>query len=259
MFKRTLIAGAAMAALFATAAPAQSALSDAQRDEVRDIVRDYILENPDIIEEALILLQMQMIAEEQAEATQRVADSLDELVRDERDFAIGPEDAPIQIVEFFDYNCGVCRSGAGWLQELMDEHGDNVRIVFKESPIFMNSRPGSGFAARAALAAIQQDRYFDFHFALMNHQGAISEPVVRDIASSLDLNLRWLDNAMNEDAISEHVEDNLDLLQRVQGAEDGGVSTPFFVVNGQPVRGLNSPLLDALVADALAEHAASAG
>ncbi len=251
MLQRTLIAGLVMAAFAAPAASAQSGLNETERDEVREIVRDYILENPSIIEEALILLQAQIQAEEAAELASlqsNIPAEADALLRDPRDFAIGPEDAPVQIVEFFDYNCGFCRRSTEWVREVIETHGDNVRVVFKESPIFMTSNPGSGFAARAALASIQQDRYLDFHFALMEHEGGISEPVVRDIARSLNINMRWLQNVMDEEAIALQLDETLELGERV-----GMRGTPYFIINGTPVGGFNVPLLDALLAEGLAQ------
>lgn len=236
----------ALACAFAPAAGAQS-LSATERDEVRELVREYILSNPSIIEEAIILLQAEREAEEAAENRARIAAETDALLHDPRDFAIGPEDAPVQIVEFFDYNCGFCRRSAGWVRDLVEEHPDQVRVVFKESPIFMTTREGSGFAARAALASIQQDAYFDFHFALMESPGSITEEAVREIASAQGLNRRWLDNAMNDEAIDAHITDTLALGDRI-----GMRGTPFFVVNGEPVDGANFALLDTLVNDALA-------
>lgn len=222
--------------------------SDAEQGEIESLVRDYILENPEIIEDALVALQLKREMAEVAAAETNILENWDALAFNANDFSVGPEDAPVTIIEFFDYNCGFCKTSATYVQELIDTHGDDVRIVFKETPIFADRYDGSTAAARAALAAIPQDQYLDLHFALMAHRGVLDARAVNKIAKEEGLRMRWLTNAMAEPEIDAHIEATLALGETV-----GLRGTPYFIVNGQPVNGANFDLIDALIAEALAD------
>lgn len=226
---------------FAGSSSAQ-ALSEEQRAEIRDIVRDYILENPSIIEEAIVALEEQRRAEEAEALRTAIAENQEQIFSSPAHFATGPEDAPVRIVEFFDYNCGFCRRSASWVRETIETHGDDVRFVFVESPIFLQSREGSGVAARAALAARNQDRYLDLHFALMEYDGAVTPEVVMSIAEEIGLDMERLTADMEDEALHAQLDANLDAADAV-----GLEGTPYFIVNGEPVRGARFEDLDALI------------
>ena len=93
-------------------------------------------------------------------ARQAVVDNRDALYNQASDPAIGPDDAEITVVEFFDYRCGYCKRSLDFVSGLPAKHDGKVRVVFKEYPILS---PQSRQAALAALAAKKQGKYFEMH------------------------------------------------------------------------------------------------
>jgi protein-disulfide isomerase len=246
---RALIA--VFAVLFAALPAAAQSFSAEQEDEIRRLVREYLISNPEVIEEAVIELQARR--EQQLIENQRAAimGLQDELFNDPRDFAVGPVDAPVQIAEFFDYNCPYCRASAPWVKTTLETYPDLVRFVFKEAPIFADSRESSDLASRAAVAAIAEGAYLDFHFALMDTSGTIPISQVRQIAENAGINWRRAQSIMDAEETGAHLEDGLDLLDAI-----GATGTPAFVINGELVTGADLDRLDQLVAAALAEGGA---
>ncbi len=237
----TAIAGAAG---LSSLASAQDAPFDAAEEAaIEDVVRDYILENPDII---LLALQ-ELEFKPQREA---IAANWDAIVNDPRDFAVGPVDAPVTIVEFFDYNCGFCKRSATWMQDVLETHEGQVRMVFKEAPIFADRAEGSGLGAKAALSAINQDKYLELHFALMAERGQLDRSGVIRVARDQGLDMRWLLNEMAEERHQAHIDDTLALLGSIA---QGRMSTPFLIINGQPVAGADFDRLNTLLEESLAE------
>jgi protein-disulfide isomerase len=224
-----------------------SLFSAEEQDELRRLVREYLIANPEVIEEAVFALQDKRDAEQAAERRAAIASLQDQLYNDPRDFAVGPVDAPVQIVEFFDYNCSFCRRSAPWVKELLETHGDNVRFVFKETPIFADRSESSSVGAKAAVAAIAEGRYLDLHFAMMEASGTIPVSQVQRYAQDAGLNWRRLQPTMDAPETAAHLEDGLNLLDAI-----GATGTPAFVVNGEMVAGADFEQLDALVEAALA-------
>ena len=142
------------------------------KDEVREIVREYLLENPEIIREALIELQKK-------EDLASINAVRDQILHDPRDVTIGPDDAKVTIVEFFDYNCSFCKRSTDWLVKAVEEHPDDIRVIFKEMPLLDGRTKTSRNAARAALAANEQDKYFKMHVALMAERSLTEERILK--------------------------------------------------------------------------------
>lgn len=222
-------------------------LTQAQIEAIRALVHDYIMSNPELVEDALIALDERREQERLEEQRAAIAAAQDRLLHDERDFAVGPEDARVTIVEFFDYNCAYCKRSADWVRETLDAYPQDVRFIFKETPIFADEVESSGYAARAALASQNQNKYLDLHFALMAVNGDMTIDQVKDVARSKGLNIRWLDRDAGEEGHDVHVEENLTLAREV-----GMRGTPTFIVNGELVGGAHLDRLDGLVQAGLA-------
>jgi protein-disulfide isomerase len=200
----------------------------AQRDEIRELVRSYLLANPEIIVEALNLLEERQKAEEAASRTTVLRERLAELRDDPRTPAFGPPGADVAIVQFFDYRCPYCKQVVGPLAEL--QRGDGrVRIVYKELPIL---GPDSVVAARAALAAHLQGAYQRFHAALMARRGAYDDAAIGAIAAELGLDAARLRADMNRPEIAAQIDRN-----RVLARDLGIRGTPAFVIGAELVPG----------------------
>ena len=219
---------------------AQAAPSASDKAEIEEIVRAYLLENPEIIREALIELQRKEAEAELARTTDVIAELSDQLFFDPRDYSVGPKDAKVQLVEFFDYNCGFCKRSTDWLQETMAKHPDDVRVVFKEMPSLTGPTGTSFTAARAALAAQRQGKYSKFHFALMNER-ALTEKRIMQLADINGLDSDQLARDMEDAAIERQIQDNLDLARQIPAL----TGTPFFVINDEFVSGAGIAELNA--------------
>lgn len=216
-------------------AQAQSEKAPANKAEIEAIVQDYLMNNPEIIRDALIALGER----EKREQIQRVAK---ELRHDNRDFAMGPKDAKVTIVEFFDYNCSFCKKSTDWLQNVMVKYPKDVRVVFKELPILERRTRTSRNAARAALAAKRQGKYNEMHIALMRG-GELSSNFINGAAKKMGLNMKKFEADMKDDAIEQQIEDAMELASRIPDL----TGTPFFVINDQFLASGNTQALQALL------------
>lgn len=247
---RALIGGLALAlaALVPAAADDAAEFTEPEEEAIRTIVREYLLEHPEVIEEAIYELQRQREARRTALQRAAIAANDEALFHDPRDFAIGPADAPVQIVEFFDYNCPYCRSSAPWVKRMIDEHGDQIRFIFKEAPIFASSRESSDLGARVAVEAAARGKYLDFHFTMMDSSGTLPVARVRQIAEEVGLNWNRVERAIESPETTQQLEDGLDLL-----AEIGGDGTPAFVLEGELIQGAATERLERTIRDILGE------
>jgi len=103
-------------------------------DALGEAIRSYLLENPAVMAEVFENTQKYLIAEDEKRQSEILKKNSDALHNDKRDFSIGRPDAPITVVEFFDYNCGYCKRAFPDIMKLTQKNPD-VRVVFKEVPI----------------------------------------------------------------------------------------------------------------------------
>jgi protein-disulfide isomerase len=205
---------AAAVSILGIAACAPAGAADMSKAAVEEIVRAYLLENPEIIREALVALEQKAVEAERQESVDAIADLGDQIFRDPRDYSVGPSDAKVQRVEFFDYNCGFCKRSTDWLEQTMAKYPDDVRVVFKELPVLTGRDGTSYMAARAALAAARQGQYRKMHFALMGER-SLTEARIKQVAKNLGLDVEQLERDMKDAAIDRQIEDNLSIGQRL--------------------------------------------
>lgn len=230
---RGLLTGLLFAvALCAGPGASAQALTPAQKDEVRGMIREYIKQNPEVVEEALTELQRR-----------KDADLRRRIEGDARDFAVGPRNAPVTIVEFFDYRCPYCHAAMDWVFEVVRRNPQQVRVIFKEFPVL---GPESLVASKALLASIRQGRYQPFHRAVMSFRGDLTSAQIDVLARGAGVDLARLHRDMDDPAILDHLQANHDLAgeARIEG-------TPAFVINGAWVRGWDKAEADRILAAAL--------
>ena len=238
---KTFAATAIALALVAVSgcAQAESKGRDMKRADVESIIKEYLMENPEILREALIELDKK----EDRAALAAVSDAL---FKDPRDVSIGPKDAKVTVVEFFDYNCGFCKQSSDWLKGVMEKHPNDVRIVFKELPILDGRTKTSRNAAKAALAAGRQGKYSTMHFSLMNER-SLTEDRVFALAEKAGLDMDKLKKDMKDKELDRQLEDGLLLANRIPSL----TGTPFFVINDDFIAGADPTKLDKMLEDAL--------
>lgn len=196
-------------------------------DRIKQLALEAILENPSIIMEAVAILEQRQ-REEQAVAARAVMGQLSDTTNAS---VLGNPDGEITIVEFFDYNCGFCRRAGPVIEQVIADNPD-VRVVMREWPILGEA---SVVAARASLAARNQDKFEDFHWALMKGEGRASEATILKAARDLGLDVDQLRADMNSDAVNDHIQTSVNMAQAM-----GFTGTPAFVVGDQSAPGFIS-------------------
>ncbi|WP_339948801.1 DsbA family protein [uncultured Albimonas sp.] len=236
-----LLAAAALVlgglAALPTPLAAQSALSEAMeldpegRAVLRAEIRRYLLEHPEVIMEAVKVLEDRREAAEADQARDMVSENRDEIRDDGYSHVAGNPDGDVTVVEFIDYNCGYCKKAHADVRKLVETDA-GLRYVVKEFPIL---GPSSVTAAKAALASrSQQDGrlYMAFNDALMDHRGALTDAQVWSIAGEVGLDVEALKAEAESPAIKDQIERTYDLAKKleIQG-------TPTFVIGDELVRG----------------------
>lgn len=146
------------------------------------------------------------------------------------DPALGPEDAPIQIVEFSDFNCPYCRK---WHEEtfpaLMGAYPDQIRFVYRDYPILTQE---SNRAAQAAECADEQGEFWEFHDALFSGGLDLGQTTYEAYAQQLGLNVEDLITCIDSGRYEEEVTNDAEFASGL------GISgTPTFFINGIPLVG----------------------
>ncbi|HKL55919.1 MAG TPA: DsbA family protein [Roseovarius sp.] len=225
----------ALAAVAALALPAQAFdlqdMSAAERDAFRAEIRTYLLENPEVIMEAVAVLEQRQ-AEEQARGdSDMIKANAGALFDDGHSWVGGNPDGDITLVEFMDYRCGYCKRAFPEVESLIEADG-NIRIIIKEFPILGEQ---SVLASRFAIATLQvagDEGYKQVHDALMTFRGEISQPALERLAEGFGLDAEAITARMDSDAVTEVINENRALGQRLNIT-----GTPSFVMEDQMLRG----------------------
>ncbi len=201
-----------------------------QRDAIGLVVREYLLANPEVLEEAVAELERrraEAVAAQQAEA---LVAQRDTLLNSDRQVVLGNPDGDVTLVEFFDYNCGYCRAAHGDLMRLIEEDR-NLRVVLKEYPVL---GPGSVEAAQVAIALndVAPDRYLEFHDRVLTEQGQANGARALAIADELGIDPLAIRAAMESPNVEATIQEVYDLASGL-----GINGTPTYVVGNEIVVG----------------------
>ncbi len=214
----TVISGTALAAEF----------SDAQKDEIGTIVRDYLLAHPEVLSEVSKKLEAQQREAEDQRRLAGVKDNATEIFHQDGDLVGGNPQGDVTMVEFFDYNCGWCKKGLPEVLSLIN--GDQkLRLVMKEFPIFGGD---SDYAAKAALASRKQGKYWQFHVALLSQEGKVTKEVVDQVAKDQGLDVAQLKKDMEDPEVIATIARNQELASKL-----ALTGTPAFVIDSKVVPG----------------------
>lgn len=246
MIRKIALTASLGAITLATACAQDSDIPSQDRAAMEQVVREYILANPEIIEEALITLNQRRTQQVEEQNSLAVAQNADKLFKASGDYSIGPDDAPVTVVEFFDYRCPPCRASMKTINALPERYKGQVRVVFKEFPILS---PESRVASIATMAAGRQGKYIEMHRALMTIPSQdFSEETFLKVAKSLDLDIeQW-----NEDRQDETLEAKIEETYQLAGVV-GANATPAFVIGDQLFTGLDTARLETLITQGIAK------
>ena len=212
------------------------------REATREIIREYLMERPEILEEAMIALRVKRQEEKRARTQAAIADNRHALLSHDMSPVSGNPDGDVTLVEFFDYACGYCKRSLSVMMNLLASD-PQLRVVWKEFPVL---GPLSRTAARASMAAARQGRYLEFHEAVMGTQDGLSEDTVLAIAGRIGLDVERLRQDMVDPAIEAYLEETRQLAREL-----GIEGTPAFLVGNTLVPGaVGEARLRQLIAEA---------
>ena len=201
----------------------QSFAHELDKNEINSLINNFILKNPQVIEKALQNLNL-----ERSKNNFEIA--LTEL-RKIPNPKLSSTNSDVTIYEFFDYNCGYCKSV---MQNIFNiyKKDKKVEIVFVEYPILSNS---SLSAAIASLAARNQKKYFEFHSKLMKHAGKIDDKLLLSFAKELKIDVKKLKSDYSNEKLMLIINKNREIANRLNLR-----GTPAFIIGNKVYPGAMS-------------------
>lgn len=197
---------------------------------VRKLVLDVIRENPKVIYEVAIDYARQQKEQARRKELERNFSNRIKVSVNPSDPVKGPADAAITIVEFTDFQCPYCARGAGVIDDLFEQYPGKIKLVFKNNPLKFHKLAIP--AAKAALAAHQQGKFWPFYDLLFDNSKELTTELFITIAEQMGLDMQRFSLDCASDQIAAQI-----TADRQQAIAHGFTATPTFVVNGVVVVG----------------------
>jgi len=178
------------------------AFSTEEKTAINQMIRDYILNNPEILPEAIRILQSRA---KKALLEQHYI----RLYEDGYSYVGGNKNGDVTLIEFLDYNCGYCKRALSIVNKLIKEDG-NLRVIYKEYPILSES---SYTASKAAMASMKQGKYPEFHAALMQNTGDLTDNRIFELARAVGLDEQILAKDMTSPILERNIQINHSLAK----------------------------------------------
>jgi len=216
---------------FSVPAFATSSFTEPQKTEIQSIMKDYLLQNPEILRDAITELERREEVAQSLKREKALSDEKSALYTSTNQAVIGNPNGKVTLIEFFDYNCGYCKKALEDLGRLMKDNPD-LRVVLRDLPILS---PGSVEAAAIAAAARNQfdaEKFWEFHKKLLSSRGPIGRAQALAVAKDLGADM----DKLNKDATAQSVKDGLEENDQIaKGLSMNG--TPSYVMGGEVVVG----------------------
>jgi uncharacterized protein len=206
--------------------------SPSQRGSIEQITKEYLLQHPEVIQEALAALESRQQADEAQAHVAAVKEQAATLFASPRQVVLGNAQGDVTMVEFFDYNCAYCKRALSDMLELMKSDG-GLKVVLKEFPVLGES---SVEAAQVAVAVRMQDpsgqKYLEFHQKLLGGRGEADRARALAVAKEVGLDMDRLERDMASPEVKATIDENLKL-----GDTIGITGTPTYVIGSEVVTG----------------------
>ena len=228
---RSLIFGAALA--LTTLIPAMAAGFDAaQRGEIEKIIREYLIANPQVLQDVMMELEKRQSAMDSQRQQAAVRENSKELFSSSRHVVVGNPQGNVTMVEFFDYNCGYCKRAMDDMMVLL-KNDRNLKVILKEFPVL---GPGSLEAAKVATAVRIQDKtgkkYLDFHQRLMGGRGQADKARALAAAKDAGFDVAKIEKDLESDEVKASLQESFKLAQAL-----GLNGTPSYVIGDKVIIG----------------------
>ena len=243
----TFFAAAMMLALPAATPTRAQTFSADQRQEIEGIVKNYLLQHPEVMQDVMAELEKHQKAAEAEKNRAAVVDNNATIFSSPHQVVLGNPQGNVTMVEFFDYNCGYCKHALSDMLTLL-KTDPNLKFVLKEFPVLGE---GSVEAAHVAVAARMQDvtgkKYIEFHQKLLGGRGPADKARALAAAKEVGFDMARIEKDMVSDEAKKTIDENLKLADLI-----GVNGTPSYVVGDEVVVGAVG--LDALKEKIAAER-----
>lgn len=195
-------------------------------------VRGYLMENPEVLVEAITALEQRRLADEADNDVAMIAANYDAIFKDGHSWVGGNPDGDLTMVEFVDYRCGVCRQVFPEVEKTIAEDG-NIRFILKEFPILGQE---SDLASRFAIAVKQvagDDTYKTAHNELMAMEDRVTAESLTALAGKLGVDAEEVLNLMHTEDVNVVLRENHQLAERM-----AVMGTPTFILGETMLRGV---------------------
>ncbi|HVV61277.1 MAG TPA: DsbA family protein [Pseudolabrys sp.] len=231
-FRLIACAFAAALALAVPGAVLAEDFSASQRGAIENIVREYLISHPEVLQEAMAELEKRQSAAEAQKHQAAVREHAKALFSSPRQVTLGNPQGNVTFVEFFDYNCGYCKRAMADMLDLL-KNDSKLKIVLKEFPVL---GPGSVEAAQVAVAVRMQDpsgkKYLEFHQKLLGGRGAADKAHALAVAKEVGVDMARLDKDMKSPEVKSTLEEDFKLAEAL-----GLNGTPSYVIGNNVVVG----------------------
>ena len=216
-------------------ASSEGGLNAAQRKEVEAIIKDYLLSNPEVMMEVQSALEAKMDKIQTERTSLAIQQNAKEIFRPAASPVVGNAKGDVTVIEFFDYNCPYCKKAFHEVAQLV-EKDKQVKLILKEFPILSK---GSEEAAKVALAAKMQGKYWEFHRAMQEAQGQTNEAAALRVAEKVGLDMARIRKDMASPDVKKEIDET-----RALAAKLGIQGTPHFLVGDRIIPGAPENLLE---------------
>jgi protein-disulfide isomerase len=216
----------------ATASPAVSTFSPDQQQQIENIIKNYLVSHPEVLQQAMDALDQRQKAADADKARATIRDNNAMIFNSPHQVVLGNPKGNVTMVEFFDYNCAFCKRALNDMLDLLKTDPD-LRFVLKEFPVLGE---GSVEAARVAVAARMQDgtgkKYIEFHQKLLGGRGPADKAHALAVAKEVGFDMPRIEKDMTSDEVKKTIDENLKLADAL-----GVNGTPSYVVGDEVVVG----------------------
>jgi protein-disulfide isomerase len=226
------VAFAACAAFSLASQPVSAAeFSPSQKTEIESILKNYLLQNPEVLRDAIGELEKREKAAENAARDKIVSDAQSPLYTSPHQAIIGNPNGKVTLVEFFDYNCGYCKRALGDLARLLKEDPD-LRVVLRDFPILSEGSIEAAQIEAAARLQFKGEKFWDFHQKLLGSRGAVGKAQALAVAKEAGADMDKLAKDAAEPSVKAGIEESDKL-----GRQLALTGTPSYVIGDEVVVG----------------------
>ena len=230
--RRALLALALAFATVPLAVPAGAqAFTDKQKAAIGEMIREYLMQNPDVIQEALVELDRRQKEQERVAIQGAIKDLQPLLTGAEKNIVVGNPAGDVTIVEFTDYNCPYCRRSVADLRDLL-KTDPKLRVVIRDFPLQGQDSIEAAQVSIAAKNQLKADKWWDFHVKLMESKSRVGKAQALAAAKEAGADMVRLAKDMDGPDVQSQLQDTMRMADMLKLS-----GTPAYVIGSEIVFG----------------------